>query len=220
MVEWPEGISPSGSQIPARTASPLTGLLSSSTCRLDPWRSRTVSSLAHSSGSARAHRLTISPNLDDPSPSLRPHYQASPLLRDGPPLCLATGTQPLEAHHLLEYSLSPQPPGRVSFETTGSHVPCGTPDQTRATYMPDTAWAVSRYPPDSSQSHDQTPVLMPSKLSTLPQWFAYARLPGLHLTRSRHAVSASLTTPALNRRSMRWLEGLWRTIMRLPAQNV
>jgi hypothetical protein len=31
-----------------------------------------------------------------------------------------------------------------------------------ATYMPDTAWAVSRYPPDSSRSHDQTPVLMPS----------------------------------------------------------
>ena len=30
------------------------------------------------------------PNPDNPSPSLHPHYQASPLLRDGPPLCLTS----------------------------------------------------------------------------------------------------------------------------------
>jgi hypothetical protein len=52
---------------------------------------------------------------------------------------------------------------RVAFETTGSRVPCRSPDQTRATYMPDTTWAVSRSPPGSSQKHDQLPVLMPSK---------------------------------------------------------
>jgi hypothetical protein len=55
-------------------------------------------------------------NLDDPSPSLRPHYQASPLLRDGPPLCPATGTQPLAAHHRLRaLPLAPGThPGSVS----------------------------------------------------------------------------------------------------------
>src|SRR5437764_11073332 len=61
-------------------------------------------------------------------------------------------------------------------------------------------------PPVLSQREDQPPVLMPSTLSTLQQWFARARLLDPHLTRSRHAVSASLTTPALNRRSMRWFE--------------
>ena len=84
--------------------------------------------------------------------------------------------------------------------------PCRSPNQARATYMPDTTWAVNRYPPDLSQRQDQPPVLMPSTLSTLQQWFARARLLDPHLTRSRHAVSASLTTPALNRRSMRWFE--------------
>jgi hypothetical protein len=84
--------------------------------------------------------------------------------------------------------------------------PCRSPNQARATYMPDTTWAVSRYPPDSSQRQDQSPVLMSSELSTLQRWFARARLLDPYLTRSRHAVSASLTTPALNRRSMRWFE--------------
>lgn len=72
--------------------------------------------------------------------------------------------------------------------------------------MPDTTWAVNRYPPGSSQRQDQSPVLMPSALSTLQRWFAPARLLDPYLTHSRRAVSASLTTPALNRRSMRWFE--------------
>ena len=84
--------------------------------------------------------------------------------------------------------------------------PCRSPNHARATYMPDTTWAVSRYPPDSSQRQDQPPVLMPSELSTLQRWFTRARLLDPYLTRSRHAVSASLPTPALNRRSMRWFE--------------
>ena len=97
------------------------------------------------------------------------------------------------------------PPGTLSRRQVPAF-PCRSPDQARATYMPDTTWAVSRYPPDSSQRQDQSPVLMSSELSTLQRWFAHARLLDPHLTRSRHAVSASLTTPALNRRSMRWFE--------------
>jgi len=50
--------------------------------------------------------------------------------------------------------------------------------------LPDTTWAVSRSPPDSSQKQDQPPVLMPSTLSTLQRWFARARLLDPYLTRS------------------------------------
>jgi len=42
------------------------------------------------------------------------------------------------------------------------------------------------------------------KLSTRHQWFTRVRLLRSHLTRSRRAVSATLTTPALDRRSLRW----------------
>jgi len=41
-------------------------------------------------------------------------------------------------------------------------------------------------------------------VSTRHQRFASARLRDSHLTRSRRAVSATLTTPALDRRSLRW----------------
>jgi hypothetical protein len=36
------------------------------------------------------------------------------------------------------------------------------------------------------------------------QWFTHVRLLVAHLTRSRRAFSATLTTPALDRRSLRW----------------
>jgi hypothetical protein len=90
--------------------------------------------------------------------------RASSLLRDGPPLCPATGTQLLEIHHLLELFLSPPIPPGVTFRTTGSRVPNQSPDQAHATYTPDTARAVDRYLPDSSRRQDQPSVLMSSTL--------------------------------------------------------
>src|SRR5680860_149257 len=36
------------------------------------------------------------------------------------------------------------------------------------------------------------------------QWFTHVRLPVAHLTRSRRAFPATLTTTALDRRSIRW----------------
>ena len=33
----------------------------------------------------------------------------------------------------------------------GSHVPCRSPNQARATFTPDTVWSVSRFPPDLSR---------------------------------------------------------------------
>jgi hypothetical protein len=95
----------------------------------------------------------------------------------------------------------------VRYRATGSHVPCKSLSQAHATSMPDTIWPVSRHLPDSSQDHPLTLVLMSSQpVSTLQQWFTCVRLHGSHLTRSCRAFSATLTTSALNRRSLRWFD--------------
>ena len=88
---------------------------------------------------------------------------------------------------------------------TGSHVPCQSPNQARAASMPDTAWAVDRTPPRLIPKRNLplgSDVIC--SLSTRHQRFALAHLLGSHLTCSWHAVSATLTTPALDRRSLRW----------------
>jgi hypothetical protein len=75
----------------------------------------------------------------------------------------------------------------------------------RAAFMPDTAWAVNGYPPGSSRDTWSASVSMPSgSLSTRHRRIAFARLLGPHLTRSRRAFSATLGTPALDRRTLRW----------------
>src|SRR6266849_2647525 len=43
-------------------------------------------------------------------------------------------------------------------------------------------------------------------LSTRHQWFTHVRLLGSYLTHYPRALSATLTTPALDRRSLRWFE--------------
>ncbi len=109
---------------------------------------------------------------DDPSPWLHPHYQASQLLRDGPPLCPATGTQSLpDSADWDAPSRQPQP-GRGSRRARpvaclfyGRQVPrfpYKSPSQAHATSMPDTAWPVHRIPPGSSQDASGTLVLMSS----------------------------------------------------------
>ena len=82
--------------------------------------------------------------------------------------------------------------------TTGSHVPHQSPDQARATSMPDTAWPVGRLPPGSSRTIRSNPVLMSSKgLSTRHQWIACARLLGLHLPRSTARLFRRRSPPRL-----------------------
>jgi hypothetical protein len=91
----------------------------------------------------------------------------------------------------LGYSLS-QPTNRAdrSIGATGSHVPCKSPSQARAAYMPDAVWAVSRLPPGLSRSPGLAPVSTPLEfVTTRHQRFAHARLPDPHLTRSRRAFS-------------------------------
>ena len=73
--------------------------------------------------------------------------------------------------------------------------------------MPDTAWAVNRLPPDSSRGrviprfrcHSYTFDTSSTVRSRSPSWL----IPdGARCA----AFSATLTTPALNRRSLRWFE--------------
>src|SRR5215211_75904 len=81
---------------------------------------------------------------DDPSPSLRPHYRASPLLRDGPPLCpasvlgpsqlpllgdlpSATGRRPQPRHWPPAASGRQVPTFRTRAQTTLAPPSCRTP---------------------------------------------------------------------------------------------
>src|ERR1019366_97298 len=89
---------------------------------------------------------------------------------------------------------------------TGSHVPCGCLTGARATFTPVTTWPVSRHPPGSSRGNDWTPVLMTPlrfrRFSSGSLTFAFPA----RTCRISCAFSATLTTTALNRSSLRWFE--------------
>jgi hypothetical protein len=95
--------------------------------------------------------------------------------------------------------------GRRKRRTTGSHVPHQSPDQARATSMPETTWAVLGYPPGSSRTIQASPVSIssfPFDTSTVvrsrsPSWPIPAALNGA-------TFPATLTTTALDRSSLRW----------------
>jgi hypothetical protein len=84
------------------------------------------------------------------APLLHRSYPASPLLRAIPPLCLASVLRSLWVLHL---------DGSLNIEATGSQVPYTRLNQTHATFMPDAALAVSRFPQNSSRDNDYPPVL-------------------------------------------------------------
>jgi hypothetical protein len=89
---------------------------------------------------------------------------------------------------------------------TGSHVPRRSPDQARATSMPDTAWPVGRLPPGSSRGRFTPPVSMSSKgcfRHVISGSLALAFL--AHTCRAHGAAfPQTLTTTALDRSSLRW----------------
>ena len=93
----------------------------------------------------------------NPPPSLHPHYQASSLLRGSPPLHPASV---LPSQSSAWGSRAARTYLRLRIGATGSHVPLRSLSQARATSMPDTAWAVSRLPPDSSRGNDPSSVLI------------------------------------------------------------
>jgi hypothetical protein len=88
---------------------------------------------------------------------------------------------------------------------TGSHVPHERLDPARATFMPESAWPVGRCLPGSSQGNDSTPVSLSSiRFRHVIGWFAFARLPGPHLTHVC-APSPQRSAPRLiHRRTLRW----------------
>ncbi len=118
----------------------------------------------------------------------------STLILDDPPPCFAS---------VLSFSWDLHLNFSLNIETTGSHVPHKSLTQIHATFTPEAAWAVNRFPPNLSRTQYSNPVLT----SSLIEWFAYARLSESHLPRS-YAVTfpKTLTTLALYQRSFRWFE--------------
>ena len=137
------------------------------------------------------------PSLVDPSlwqnhstPSLRPHYRASTLLRVDPPLCHASGFLPSWDFHL---GIS------LGIVTTGSHVPRESLNRARATFTPVIAKAVSRSRLDRIPGQRLEPGFDDvHTLSTPHRWFTCVRLLGSYLTGSRPAFSRMLTTRTLD----------------------
>ena len=177
------------------------------------WKSQTTcrSGFGSLTGSSRVTAVDHRTSQDDPSPSLDPHYRASSATTRRSAPVPRIGTQPLADQPLgaLPSTSDRRPePRHWPPAGAGRQVPTfhtESPDQARAASMPDTTWPVSRHPPGSSRGTVTPPVSMSSEiLSTRHQWFAYARLLGPHLTRSRRAFSATLSTPALDRRTLRW----------------
>src|SRR6516165_261145 len=64
-----------------------------------------------------------------------------------------TDASVLSASRVLRLRLFP------SHHRPGSQVPCESPNESHASYTPDTAWPVGRFPPYFSQG-GETPVLM------------------------------------------------------------
>ncbi len=154
------------------------------------------------------YRLPLSigllPSPVDPNPMamtclLRssPITGPSSLLRSSPPL---TGASVLSASRDLRLCLFPW------HRRPGSQVPHKSPDESHASCTPDTAWPISRLPPHSSRSTEETPVLMSSNpLAMLQQRFACARLSHPYMTQSLpRLLTMTLTTAAFDRSSS-WL---------------
>ena len=142
------------------------------------------------------------PRLNNAAPSLQPHYRAfvattgcsAPTLCFGT-LALAVGAAcGLSLHTVAvterRFSRSIRKPGRASRHL---HAGCRS--------------GSIRHPPSRSRRKGHPPVLTsPNPLSTLLQWFACARLSRPCLPESCPGVSATLTTTAFVRSSLRWLE--------------
>jgi hypothetical protein len=154
-------------------------------------------------------------NPDDPSPSLHPHYRASALLRDGPPLCPASLLSPSRFQPLGVLAANGRRDPRSSEPTAAAGRQVHTfRTRARTTLAPPPC----RTPPGQStgtrQAHPRAPkhprFRCHLNLSTRHQWFACARLRDPHLP-AQARLSATLTTTALDRSSSRWFAASTRT---------
>ena len=89
--------------------------------------------------------------------------------------------------------------------TTGSHVPCKSLIQVHAAFEPDAARAGLQVSALARPGVTTTPGFdINCTISAVHRRFAFARLSGPYLTGSCPAVSATLTTIALDDSSSRW----------------
>src|SRR6266487_5944961 len=77
----------------------------------------------------------------------------------------------------------------VCSEATPSHVPYERLVRAHAAYTPDTTWAVNRYPPDLSQSTDETLVSMSPKRASHSGAWAYVRICGVVVAPGRRGLT-------------------------------
>jgi hypothetical protein len=90
-------------------------------------------------------------DVDDLLPLLHGHYPVSSLLRSSPPLA---GASVLSASRVRRLRLFPW------HRRPGSQVPYESPNESHASYTPDTTWPVGRFPPRSSWNKGTAPVSM------------------------------------------------------------
>jgi hypothetical protein len=141
----------------------------------------------------------------NPPPSLRPHYQASPLLRDGPPPCPAPVLCPLQFPLLGvlpsagRSNTRPAPTGR-GVPTFGAGAcaelapPCAGHHQSSKQVS---LWLIPGQQLDPGFDAVDT-------LSTLPQRFTHVRLPGSHLTPHRAPFPQRSPPRLIHQSSLRW----------------
>ena len=141
--------------------------------------------------------VDLGPELNNAAPSLQFHYRTFLTTTGCSVPVPRIGTQILTGTTCLDFSL------RIG--ATGSHVPPRSLNWSHAASMPDAVWAAIRPPPRLVPGQRLLPGFgIIHMLSTRHQRFAFARLSNPHLTGSRPAFSATLTTTALDRRSLRW----------------
>ncbi len=143
--------------------------------------------------------------VDEPAPSLHPHYRSFATTTSRSASAPRDGTQSLRFQPRDAPSRHPTDPGSLvvtrlpTFRT-------GAADRTRAAYMPDTTWPIGGHPPGSSRRLLASPVSMPTSrydTSTAVRSRSPSRSPP---DTSTDAFSSSLTTTVINQRSMRWFD--------------
>src|ERR1700754_538608 len=138
------------------------------------------------------------PGLNTTTPSVQRHYNAFNPTTDCSAPVPRIGTQGLTGIARSTRSLC--------IGATGSHVPCKSLIQVHAAFEPDAARAGLQV---SAQAYPGTTTIPGSDIfhtiSAFHRRFAFARLPGPHLTGSSPAFSATLTTIALYDSSSRSL---------------
>ena len=139
------------------------------------------------------------PRLNTTAPSVQRHYRAfNPTTGCSAPVPrISTSGLAGTAHSTIS----------LSIRTTGSPVPCKSLIQIHAAFQPDAVWAGLQV---SAQTLPGVTLAsgfdIVHSVSTSHQRFAFARLSEPYLTGSCPAFSATLTTTAFNRRSLRWFE--------------